>query len=47
VTIAVNSKVHPALALGTAIAHSSDQAFRDTATRHLRSKAPDDGADDR
>jgi hypothetical protein len=48
VTIAVNSKVHPALAMGTAVAYSTDQAFREVATRHLQSKAPDDdGADDR
>jgi hypothetical protein len=40
VTIAVNSHTHPALALGTAIAHSADQEFRRVGTAHLAHKAP-------
>lgn len=44
VQIAVNSKTHPALALGAAIRHSTDQEFRAAGTRHLQRKAPTDAA---
>jgi hypothetical protein len=45
VTIAVNAKVHPALALGTAIVHSADQEFRRVGTAHLARKAPADATE--
>jgi hypothetical protein len=40
VTVAINSKTHPSLALITAIAHSADAEFKATGTAHLKRRAP-------
>jgi hypothetical protein len=40
VTVAINSKTHPSLALSTAITHSADAEFRAVGTAHLKRRAP-------